>query len=762
MKVTRRGILASSAVGGGLFVAWALMPRSFDTPLDPGRDEFAFDAWLKIADDGVVSVAVPQLEMGQGITTLLPQIVAMELGADWRQVAVEPAPVSGAYANMPLAARWAPLWRPLMPSLTDEPDSLLLQRWAQDNRFTVTADGTSLAAYEQSCRIAGASARAMLAMAAAARWGVSWEECEASAGFIIHGEDRLSFGELAAEAATMDAPDPPPLRPQPPADTPSPSVVEDRELPFPRLDLPSKVDGSFLFAGDVRLPDMVYAAIRHGPINRAELSSFDPEAAASQKGLVGIVRGRRWLAAAAQTWWAAEQALDAMGPLFSVDDVADSDAMEAQLDNAVRRKAATRISERGEPDLALENFNLALRYGVSPALHATNETATATARISDGKLELWLASQAPERARQAAARAIGISAADVVLYPMPAGGSFDRRLEDDHAIEAAVIAKQLGRPVQLVWSRWQEHLASHPRPPVAALLSAKITSSGQIEAFRAKLACPPAAREFGSRLFDNHTSWAAIDAVEGEADPLAVEGAFPPYAIPNVAVDHVPVSLPLPSGRMRANAHGYTCFMVESFIDEVATRNGKEPLSYRIAMLGGDLRLAECLQRAARLAQWDGGIAGSGQGLACHAMSDISGAEDAGEGGGRIAVIAQASGGSGGIAVSKISAAVDIGRVVNRDIALQQIEGGLIFGLSLALGSATRYKRGLPSNQRLSSLALPRLADSPEIEIELIASDAPAFDPGEIGVPAVAPAIANALFSANGHRLRTLPLISIK
>lgn len=762
MKVTRRGILAGTAAGGGLLVAWAIMPRSFDTPLDPGKHEFAFDAWLKIAEDGVVSVAVPQLEMGQGITTILPQIIAMELGADWRQIAVEPAPISGAYANMPLAAHWAPLWQPLIPSMADDPDALLLKRWAQDNRFTVTADGTSLDAYEAPCRDAAASARAMLAMAAAARWGVSWEECQASEGFITHGENKLSFGELAAEAAQMDAPSTPPLLPRAAAQPPSPSLLDDEPIDYPRLDLPSKVDGSFLFAGDVRLPDMVYAAIKHGPVNRSELTRFEPSGAAGQKGLVGIVRGRRWLAAAAETWWGAEQALNAMEPLFSVDDLADSESMDKQLDAAVRSGSPHRIAQRGEPDENLQVFTLALRYNVAPALHATVETATATARLVDGKLELWLATQAPERARRAAARAVGISAADVVLYPMPAGGSFDRRLEDEHAIEVAVIAKQIGRPVQLVWSRWQEHLAGHPRPPVAAVLSAKAKPDGQIESFRARLACPPAAKEFGHRLFDNHTSWAAINEARGMADPMAVAGAFPPYSIPHVAVDHTPVSLPLPSGRMRANAHGYTCFMVESFIDEMATRHNLEPLSYRIAMLGGDLRLAACLQRAARLAMWDGGISGSGQGLACHTMASVipqSDEEGAIEGGGRIAVIAEASGSAGGITVTKLCATVDIGRVVNRDIALQQIEGGLIFGLGLALGSATRYKRGLPTSQRLSALALPTLANSPEIEIELIASNAPAFDPGEIGVPAVAPAIANALFSANGRRLRHLPLI---
>ena len=200
-------------------------------------------------------------------------------------------------------------------------------------------------------------------------------------------------------------------------------------------------------------------------------------------------------------------------------------------------------------------------------------------------------------------------------------------------------------------------------------------------------------------------------------------------------------------------AGGYTAFFRECFIDEVALRHSREPLSYRIAMLGQDALLADVLQRAGRLGAWDGASEGSGQGLACHRM-DAFGAS------GRIAVVAEASAGEGGVRVRRLSAAVNIGRMVNRDIALQQIEGGLIFGLAQALGGATEYAAGLPTHQRLAALGLPTLADCPEIRVELVESAEPPFDPGEIGVPAVAPAVANAFFSATGLRLRRLPLLS--
>jgi isoquinoline 1-oxidoreductase beta subunit len=752
MHVTRRGLLIGAAAGGGLLLAWGLQPRRFANPLVPGEDEIAFDAWLKIARDGVVTVAVPQLEMGQGVTTLLPQVVAIELGADWRQIAVEPAPVSGAYANLPLAARWAPLWQPTIPALADEPDDWLLRRWAESERFTVTADGTALAAYEAPCRAAAASARAMLAQAAADRWNVAWEECQAVGGFILHGDKRASFGELAAEAADYDPPSPPPLRPAAPAESPS-GIADGDVFAFPRLDLPAKVDGSYLFAGDVRLPDMAFAAIRQGPQGMATLASFDKAKAAGMPGLLHVVDGKRWLAAVAATWWTAERALEAMAPRFDVEGAPDSGAIDQLLDKAIRTEPGTTIWERGDGADAIDKPDLALRYDFAPAVHGTIETASATARLADGRLELWLATQAPEAARNAAAEALGMSERDVVLYPMPAGGSFDRRLEFDHAVQAALIAREAGRPVSLTWSRQQEQLALRPRTPAAALLTAKLGPQGTIGAWRARWAMPASAQEFGHRLFEGRTSWAAIDEVEGVADPLALEGAFPPYAIPHVAVSHIPVRIPLSTGRLRGNAHGLTAFATECFIDEIAHRHEREPLSFRIQHLGGDVRLAQCLQRAARLAQWDGGADNSGQGLACHRMGDTAS-------GGCIAAVATATRGEGGVRVEKLSAAVDIGRIVNLDLARQQIEGGLIFGLGLALGAATEYEGGIATARRLADLALPKLADSPEIVIEFVASDAPPFDPGELGVAVVAPAIANALFSAAGIRLRRLSLLS--
>ena len=769
MGFTRRGVLTGAAIGGGVVAAWALFPRTYPNPLQAGRDELAFDAWLKIGRDGVVTVAVPQLEMGQGVTTLLPQIIAAELGADWRQMAVEPAPVSGAYANVPLAEKWAPLWIPYEPELADEAGPYLAERYAQTQRFSATADGTTLAAFERQCRIAAAKTRAMLIQAAAEEWDVAPEECRADKGFIVHtpsaegaDEKRLSFGELANAAAEQTPPDPAPLRSQPYGEEPLP--IERREeggpeSPYTRIDYPSKVDGSFLFAGDVRLPNMVYAAIRHGPVDEAELASFDASAADGMQGFITAVEGKRWLAATGSNWWAAERALDAMKPRFNVQRQINSDMIDAALDTAMREGQGYRMEKRGQGYDTGGKSNIAARYDFDPAMHATIETSSATARLEDGRLELWIASQAPEAARSAAAKALDLSPDDVVIYPMPAGGSFDRRLEHDHAIEVAMLARELSkdgpRPVQLIWSRWQEQLRSRPRTPASVFIGARVSSSdqGTITGLQTRIATPPTNHEFGRRLFDNKTSWAAMDDTAGKRDPMAVEGAMPPYAIGDVSVDHVPANIGLPTGRMRGNAHGYTAFATECFIDEAAARYNREPLSYRVSLLGSDLRMVECLQRAARLAGWDGGVEQSGQGLACHRIGSW-------EDGGRIACIAFAQAGEGGVKVARLVAAVDIGRIVNLDIARQQIEGGLIFGLAQALGASTRYADGLPTAQSLGQMNLPKLTDSPEVEVDFVMSSAAPFDPGELGAVVAPPAIANALHSATGLRLRRLPLLS--
>lgn len=745
--ITRRGILLGMGAAGGLIAAWALTPRSFAPPLTPGEGEYAFDAWLKIGKDGVVSVAVPDLEMGQGISTLIAQIVATELGADWRQVAVEPAPVSGAYGNAVLAAKWAPLWMPLAAGLADSPGSLLARRFAENEAFAATADGTSLAAHEMAARAAAASARAMLAQAAADKWGVNWEECDALGGFVLHDKKKAAFADLVEAAMDYSPPDPPVARVQPPQENPT-EFPPGAPLRFPRLDLPSKVDGSHQFAGDIRLPDMLFASIRQAPL--AAMAQLGSQLAKPPPG-VKLVEGPDWIAAVGTSWWAAEQALKQLAPRFAVSGPLDSDRITQTLNEALRMGRANRVASHGDPDEWLRGkFEHTALYTVAPALHAGLETACAAARFENGRLELWAASQAPQSCRQAAARALDISLEEVTLYPMPAGGSFDARLESSHAAQAALIAKAVGKPVQLTWSRWQEHLAGRPRTPARAVMAARTAQDGSLTALKLRIAMPATTQEFGARLFAGRKAADAAQ-LQDQADVLAMEGMVPPYGIEHLVVEHVPVKVGLPTGRLRGNSHGIGAFLTETFIDELAKRSGREPLSYRMAMLGQDAKLAACLQRAATLAEWGGGAAGTGQGLACWKMA-------LGEREGRIALVATARHDDRGIRVDKLTAVADLGRIVNVDITRQQIEGGLIFGMGLANGCSTSYVSGLPVTGRLGLLGLPLLSDCPEIVVEFVESQADPFDPGELGAVIAPPAIANALYSAGSVRLHSLPL----
>ena len=728
---------------GGLVVAWAFWPRSYEPNVAATDTEQIFGAYLKISDNGQVTVVVPQSERGQGVYTVLPQILADELGADWRTVAVEPAPINPLYSNDLLAEQWAEL---LMPADSEKLAENAAVRWvaqkmAPREQFMVTADSTSIPAFAESFREAGGAARILLTKAAAARWNVAWESCTVDNGIISHGNRKLRFGELVRDAVNQDLPDPVPLRP---AGT-GQLIGKD----VPRLDLPSKLDGSANFAGDIRLPDMVFAAIRQGPIGDTKLKSFNRQGASKITGFIDVVNGGKWIAAVATNWWAANRALDGISPVFETRGfLADSLQIDEALQEALEEGPGIRFISRGDTSAVFKKDNLVrARYHADAALHAPIETRTATANYKDGGLELWIATQAPVAAAQAAAKTLNIGRDRVTLYPMLSGGSFDRNLDNAIAGQVAVIAKQMGRPVQLVWSRAEELMHDHYRAPSQARLDAAMAKAGRVEALQIKIAAPPSAREQAKRLFDGMDNVEAMRSGIGEADIKAVAGLDVPYDIPHLTVDHHSAFVGVPTGNWRSNAHSSNVFYLESFIDELAAKAGIEPLSFRMQMLNNQPRLARCLSGVAAMAGWDGGLDGSGQGLACHSMR-----------GGHIAIIASASRGGSGLEVRRISATVDIGRIIHPDIARQQIEGGIVFGLAMALGSATRFDNGLPTAKRLRDLSLPRLAEIPPIQIEFIRSEEAPVGYEELGVPAVAPAVANALFSATGMRLRQLPL----
>lgn len=745
--ISRRKILIGGGVGVGLLVSWALWPRRYLPNMRAAKGEHLFGPWLKIAEDGKVIVGIPQSESGQGVYTALAQIVAGELGADWRSVAVQPVPPSPLFANKLLAREWAPAFLPEKAGLEAQqgPVATAVNELATREMFVVTGGSTSIRQFEKPCREAGAIARVLLCQAAAARWDTEWEQCQVEKGFVKFGKKRLAFADLVAEAAALEPPSPIPLNPS------ARNRLSGRDAP--RLDLAAKVDGSVSFAGDIRLPDMLFASVRGGPPGMTTLKSVNSKAAFKIRGVVNIVKTEHWVAAVATNWWAANRALDAMAPVFVTKGrMADSIKMTDALANAIANGPGTRMIRQGDVDatMAKESATRVYNadYNVAAAVHAPIETRSATAEFRDGRLQLWLASQAPHQARIAAAQAIGIDADDVTLYPVIAGGSFDRNFDNVIAAQIAVIAKEVGRPVQLVWSRAEDFVRDYVRTPALGRLSASLDQDGTLAGMTIRVAAASTMRELANRL-DGENPADARTAAAGEFDALALEGAVPPYAIANITVDHFPVDLPIMTGPWRSLAHSYNCFFLESFIDELAQKAGIEPLSFRMQMLVNQTRLARCLTGVASMAGWDGGISGSSKGLACHSMR-----------GSHIAIVASARTNETGVRVERISAMVDCGRLINPDLARQQIEGGIVFGLAQALGAATEFEKGLPTVRRLREIDLPVLADIPEIVVEFIRSDE---DPGgvsELGVPAVAPAVANALFSAAGVRLRELPLLS--
>lgn len=729
--ISRRSLLVAGGAGAGLMLAWAVWPRRYAPNLTAAPGETSFGAWLKIGEDGHVTVAVPQAETGQGAWTALPQILADELGADWRTVAVEPAPLNPLYAN-PLGA--GELFEGLFALLPPEMRSAHVTR----TMLMLTAGSSSVRSFEDDLRRAGAAARVLLAKAAAARWGVDWQDCSVAGGFVQAGTRRERFGALAAAAAGFDLPDPLPMT------TGDGARLSGQSLP--RLDVPAKVDGSANFAADIRFPGMVFASLVQAPAG-GRLMGFDRAAGRRMPGFVAWVEQPGWVAAVANSWWAANRVLEDSRPRFSgVNQTLSQTSIDAALDRALDG-AGRRMLSRGDLAGVFKGQRVvtaAYRVGLAP--HASLEPPAATARFDNGQLQLWLSTLAPGLARDAVAAALGIDAARVTIHPMLVGGSFGAGLESDVAVQAALIAQAVQRPVQLSWSRREDLMHDRYRPPAAARLSARLGANGSIMGWLAKIAAPATGRELARRLLAHDGGAQAALLLEGAGDPYAIAGALPYYRFPSYAVDHHPAEIGVPTGHWRSGAHSYTAFFTECFLDELAHVAQSEPLSFRVGITG-EPRLVRCMSTAAALGGWEGGVPGSGQGIACHSFR-----------GSHIAVLAEAHFEEGQRPqVDRLVAAVDCGRLINPELVLQQIEGGLLFGMAAALGGAVRFDRGRATPTRLGRLGLPLLADMPDITVELIRSEAEPGGASELAVPAVAPAIANALQAAAGFRLRTLP-----
>jgi isoquinoline 1-oxidoreductase subunit beta len=719
--LSRRDLVTGALATGALVVGWQIWPRDGRPNLTAAPGETILNAFLKIGTDGHVTVVTPQVEMGQGSYTIQAQIMADELGADWRTIAVEPAPLNDIYVNELLSVDWKGGLR-LPPKLQ------------------VTGGSTTQRAFEMPLRHAAAGARTLLCMAAAQRWNIGWEACETEEGFVVHGRERIRFGDLVGQAADFQLPSDIPYRL-------SGTRLARRGLP--RLDVPAKIDGSANFASDIRLPGMLFAAIRQGPLGQTTLKSFDEKAGMAVPGVKQFVKSDRWLAAVANSWWVASRALDAARPRFVTAGDLKSDKDVADGLAAALKAEGTVVAALGDGAAAFKGAGLQERtYSVGFAPHAALEPIAATAAFDGDMLQLWIATQAPGLARAAAAQAVGIDEANVALHPLQIGGSFGRKYEIEVAAQAATLAQAVGAPVQLTWS-WAEDMSQdRMRPAAQAKLSARIGAGGRIDAWRGAIATTDAVGEMVSRTVDGDDPEEARLGQVGRVAGRATDGAVPPYTIPVHEILHHPADIAVATGKLRGGAHGYTCFFNECFVDELAHQVGGDPFTFRMGLLSGNIRLAKCLSQVIQRGGWNGGAQGTNQGLACHSML-----------GSHIAVLAEAQMGEDGrVRVVKLTAVADAGRIMNPDIARQQIEGGLLYGMGIATGAAVTLTAGVIGPLRLGELKLPLLADMPEISVELIHSNEAAGGLGELAVPPVGPAIANALFAASGQRYRSLPL----
>jgi len=694
LRLDRRTLLIGGGAGVGLVVAFSLWPRHWKSELAAGRGEQTFGSFIKVARDGRITVAVPQVETGQGIWTGLPQIIADELGAAWEAIAVEPAPLVKTYAN-PLAEE---------------------EGWPDDIR--ITANSTSVRAFEQPLREAAATARTMLVGAAADRWNVDPSECDTADSFVINGVRTFTFGELAEEAASRSPPRQAPLR----------QTKKERLIgqPLQRLDGRAKADGSWRFAGDVRLPGLLYASARLAPPG-GRLEALDRDAIGRTPGVRHLSANDHWIAVVASSWWIAERALKAANPRFTGERSAAD--LRPLFDHAITNVAPDEWFSAGNYDGAVAGSRpITATYYAAPSLHLGLEPLSAIARVSATGSETWTPTLTP-----------GFGARQGTLYPMPPGEPAGRAMTAELGSIALALAKATGRPVQVTLSQSASQNHDRAAPGALAEMSALPGGGGITAAWAMRVAT---ADGLG-------TSLARMEAkgAPSKLGRFALDGSVPPYSISNVRIESVPVELPFSPGYMRGSPQREFAFFTECFIDELATTAGMEPLAFRMSMLGGNGRLARCLQAAARLAQWDGGVPGSTLGIA-----------GASAFGSHIGLVAGASiSDDQRVKVHRLIAAVDCGRVINSGLVAQQIEAGLIWAVAQATVASPEWIAGMPRARPVGGIDLPRLGDAPQIMVEIIpSSEAPGGVSG-LGTLPLAPAVANAIHAGTGKRLRSLP-----
>lgn len=713
--LSRRNLIRSVAGGGaGIVLGFAFPPLTHAVAATgDAAPASSVNAWLVIGTDGSVTIRVAQSEMGQGVHTALPMLVAEELGADWKSVRVEMAPVDDFYRN----------------KLTGDYG---------------THTSSSLRGAFDYLRRVGAEARALLVETAARAWDVAPEECSAARGAVTHRPTgrHLSFADLAGvalqPAAGLSA-----YRRQSQIDAAPKPRAEWRLIgtSVPRIDGPAKVSGTAIFAADLRLPGMLFAAVVNAPAIGGRIESFDPAAARAMPGVEAVIEVPGGLAVIAATWWQAKTALDRIPIRFSTTatETLDAAAIAAGLQATAESDSGVPAFRRGDAKKAIDGAArvVSAEYSVPFLAHATMEPMSCVASVTHEGCDLWVGTQGQINLRDTAAAFTGLPRNKVRVHTLYLGGGFGRRYQTDAALQAMAASRAVGRPVLVLWSREADMARDIYRPAALSRIRAGLDASGRIAAWRHRVVGPSInAGESG-------------DAWRGGVDSYAVEGAVElPYAVDHLRVDYAQREFGVPVGVMRGVGYVMNIFAIESMIDELALDAGVDPYRFRRALLGAHPRLQRVLDEAAALSGWSTPIgAGRGRGMA---LVECYGAVMA-------AVIEITALPRGRITIDRVVAAVDCGPVVHPAIAEGQVEGAAVFGLSGALMGEVTFDQGAATVSNWDDYRVLRLGATPRTETRFLPSDHPIGGLGEIGAIPMAPALANAIAAATGRRLRSLP-----
>ena len=709
-RVSRREFLiAGAAAGGGLLLGWHLdgRPRVAAAAAEATPSVFAPNAFIRIGTDGRVTLIMSQVEMGQGTYTSMPMLLAEELEVGLDQVRLEHAPPDARlYAN---------------PLFGDQE----------------TGASSSVRAFYQPLRRAGAAARTMLVAAAAATWNVDPASCRAQKGVVTHSPTgrALTYGALADKAATLPVPAQVTLK--------EPKDFTLIGTPAKRLDTPAKVNGTAQYGIDVRLPGMKIATVAASPVLGGKVASFDDSKAKAIKGVRQIVRLDDVVAVVADNMWAATQGLKALdirwddGPnaTLSTADVVQGLAAAVQTPGVVARKEGDAVAAIASAPAKMEAV-----YQVPFLAHAAMEPMNCTVHVRPDRCEVWTGSQVLTRAQATAARVTGLPLDKVVVHNHYLGGGFGRRLEHDYVTQAVRIAQHVDGPVKVIWTREEDIRHDVYRPYYYDRLAAGVDARGQPIAWTHRIV--------GPAILARYLPAAFRDGI----DPDGLDGAVHLiYDIPAIQVEFVRHEEPvLNTGFWRGVGVTHNTFVIESFIDELAAAAKQDPVAYRRALLGKSPRARAVLDVAAQAAGWGQPLpAGRGRGVSLL----YSGW------GSYLAEVAEVEvSKSGEVRVHRVVCAVDCGTVVNPDTVKAQIEGGIVFGISGALWGEATLENGRVQQSNFHDVRVLRINETPAIEVHLVRNAEPPGGIGEPGTAVTAPALANAVFAATGKRVRKLPL----